>query len=237
MFEKIYSVTQVIPHKLSEAIADLPYWFVIGGHAVRCFCPYRSSRDVDFGVPKVKDLETLLQKLQHTGKVTILEQKRDTVHLRWNEIDVSIFVLDLLAPHVQERRLTLTGILATKLHAILDRGTRRDFFDLYVSLQHHRCGIAQCLTAMREVYRQPINEELLLRALTYFDDAENEPRLPSEGPRDWQTVKDFFLQRVGELIIPPRSKLAIQAITVDVHEEKKSKSTKPRPKEKRVVKR
>ena len=44
-----YTPTQVIPKSLKQAVEDLPYWFVIGGHAVRCFCPYRPSRDVDFG--------------------------------------------------------------------------------------------------------------------------------------------------------------------------------------------
>jgi hypothetical protein len=28
-------------------VGDVPYWFVIGGHAVRCLKPYRPSRDVD----------------------------------------------------------------------------------------------------------------------------------------------------------------------------------------------
>ena len=61
-----------------------------------------------------------------------------------------MFVLGALVPFVEGRRLTTTGILATKLHAILDRGVRRDFFDLYVTLQKHSLGIRECLAAMRE---------------------------------------------------------------------------------------
>lgn len=211
-----YAAAQVIPRELSRAVDDLPYWFVIGGHAVRTFCPYRPSRDVDFGVHNAKNLHSLLTHLRRSGTVEILEKKKDTIHLRYNGIDVSIFVLAMLSPHVEERCLSVNGILATKLHAILDRGTRRDFFDLYVTLQHHHLGIAQCLAAMSQVYRQPINEDLLLRALTYFDDAEKEARLPKEGPRDWTTVKDFFTERVGNLLIPPGRKLTIQANCVDL---------------------
>lgn len=124
-----------------------------------------------------------------------------------------------LKPHTEERRLTVTGILATKLHAILDRGTRRDFFDLYVILQHQRLGIAECLAAMRTVYAQPINEPLLLRALTYFQDADREAPLPNEGAGDWETVKDYFLTRVGSLLVPPTRRLAIQATEIDVRSE------------------
>lgn len=216
MPEAPYNPTQVIPPSLSKVVEDLPYWFVIGGHAVRCFCPYRPSVDVDFGVHAPEDLEDLLAQLRRTGEVVIQEQSHHTLHMLWCGINVSIFVLETLSEHVEDRRLSVSGILATKLHAILDRGTRRDFFDLYVTLQHHRRGIVECLVAMREVFKQPLNEQLLLRALTYFDDAEREAPLPGEGPRDWKSVKDFFTRRAGDLLVPPGHALAIQARRVDV---------------------
>ncbi len=209
---------QVIPRPLASVLRDLSYWFVIGGHAVRCFCPYRPSRDVDFGVHQPADLEDLLRQLEKSGQVEILERGKDTVHLRWNGINVSIFVLENLSSYVEDRCLNVTGILATKLHAILDRGTRRDFFDLYVTLHRQRLGIAECLSAMRKVYGAELNEPLLLRAMTYFDDAGREAGLPGEGPRDWQTVREFFLSRVGQLLVPPSRPLAIERQRIDLNE-------------------
>lgn len=206
----------VIPEEISRVVEPLPYWFVIGGHAVRCLCPYRPSRDVDFGVRTAKDLGSLLAELERTGQVEVLERAADTVHLRWNGINVSIFMLDTLAPFTEGRRLSVPGILATKLHAILDRGMRRDFFDLYVTMQTEQLGIVEALAAMRAVYRQPINEALILRALTYFDDAEREAQLPNEGPRDWEAVKEYLLTRVGCLLVPPTTRLAIQEQRVAV---------------------
>ncbi|HEY3351766.1 MAG TPA: nucleotidyl transferase AbiEii/AbiGii toxin family protein [Polyangia bacterium] len=211
-----YPPARVLPDALARAVDDLPYWFVIGGQAVRCFAPYRSSRDVDFGVDAARSLDELVAQLRRRGTVEVIEQAPDTVHLLWNGLKVSVFVLDQLAAHVEDRRLTVSGILATKLHAILDRGLRRDFFDLYVMLQHHRLGIAECLAALRRVYRAEVNDSLLLRALTYFDDAERETPLPGEGARDWATVKQFFLERAGSLLVPPARPLAIQARVVDV---------------------
>jgi hypothetical protein len=117
---------------------------------------------------------------------------------------------------VTDRRLDTTGILATKLHAILDRGTRRDFFDLFVTLQGQRLCILECLRAIRDVYRQDVNEVLLIRALTYFDDADREAPLPGEGPRDWDSVKDYFRLNAGTLLVPPGAPLAIQNQLVDV---------------------
>lgn len=197
-------------------VEPLPYWFVIGGHAVRCICPYRPSRDVDFGVRDSRDFDDFLSQLAAAGETEILERSDDAAHLRWNGLNVSVFVLDKLAPFVDERRLNVEGILATKLHAILDRGARRDFFDLYVTLQERQLGIAECLRAIRAVYQQEVNDSLLLRALTFFDDAEREAPLPGEGPRDWERVKRFFLIRVGQLLVPPGESLDIQELRVDV---------------------
>ncbi|MBA2541719.1 MAG: nucleotidyl transferase AbiEii/AbiGii toxin family protein [Deltaproteobacteria bacterium] len=217
------SPVQVIPHSLAVAVDDLATWFVIGGHAVRCFCPYRPSRDVDFGVRDAKSLDGLLAQLSRTGDVELANRSKTTADLRWNGIDVSIFVLPHLVPHAVDRSLDVIGVLGTKLHAILDRGTRRDFFDVYVTLQHHQLGIVECLRAIRTVYAQDVNDQLLLRALTYFDDAELEPKLPGEGRRDWATVKTFFLSAVGALLVPPHPKLAIQKRVVDVSQPPASK--------------
>ncbi len=180
------SPLDVLPGAIGEAVDHLPYWFVIGGQAVRCLCPYRPSRDVDFGVSRAEHLPDLLAQLEKRGEIEMLERTDDTAHLTWDGIRVSIFVLDRLAPYTEDRRLTLTGILATKMHAILDRGTRRDFFDLYVVLQSQRMGIADALSALREIYRQDVSDGLLLRALTYFVDAEREAPLVGEGDGDWQ---------------------------------------------------
>jgi hypothetical protein len=211
-----YKPAQVIPQPLSNVVDAIPYWFVIGGQAVRCFAPYRPSRDVDFGVEEPSSLADLVDQLRHSGTLEILERTRDTIHLIWSGTKVSIFVLQNLVPHVEERHHDVTGVLATKLHAILDRGLRRDFFDLYVMLEQHRLGIVAALAAIRKVYQTEIDDGLLLRALTYFDDADREAVLPGEGPKDWETVKDYFLVQVGSLLVPPLRRLAIQAQIVDV---------------------
>lgn len=219
-----YQPVQVIPETLARAVDPIPYWFVIGGQAVRCFAPYRPSRHVDFGVDSPANLEDLIRQLQTSGDVEIQERAHDTVHLLWNGIKVSAFVLDNLLPHVEQRRLDVTGILATKLHTILDRGLRRDFFDLYVMLERHRLGIVAALGAIRTVYHAQIEDGLLLRALTYFDDADREAPLPGEGTQDWSAVKEYFLVQVGTLLVPPTRPLAIQEHIVDV-----SAPPSPRP--------
>jgi hypothetical protein len=216
-----------MPRPLARAVDDLRYWFVIGGQAVRCFAPFRPSRDVDFGLQSASDLEGLLAQLERSGEVVVQERALDTVHLTWNGIKVSGFVLEQLVPFVEDRHLDITGLLATKLHAILDRGLRRDFFDLYVLLEQERLGIASLLAAIRKVYPAEVDDGLLLRALTYFDDAEREAELPGEGPQDWSSVKEYFLVQVGSLLAPPARRLEIQEQQVDIVETRARGGTEP----------
>ncbi len=211
-----YGPLQVMPGPLATVVEPLPYWFVIGGQAVRCFAPYRPSRDVDFGLDSPGNLGDLVDQLRASGAVEIQERGPDTVHLLWNGIKVSAFVLGFLVRHAEARHLDVTGVLATKLHAILDRGLRRDFFDVYVMLQQHQLGIVAALAAIRTVYQGQIDDSLLLRALTYFDDADREAALPGEGRTDWTSVKKYFQVQVGSLLAPPLTRLAIQAHTIDV---------------------
>ncbi|MCA9640477.1 MAG: nucleotidyl transferase AbiEii/AbiGii toxin family protein [Polyangiaceae bacterium] len=209
------SPRDVIPKAVAQALPTGRYWFVIGGQAVRCFAPYRPSNDVDFGVVTARNLIQLLGHLKKHGKAQVLERDEGTVHLRFNGVDVSIFVLRELEPYVVDNALDVTGVLATKTHALLDRGLRRDFFDLYVMLELHSLGLADCLRALREVYRTEVNDGLVLRALCYFEDAETSPELPGEGKDDWSNVKEFFQRAVAALIVPPTKPLAIQAQVVD----------------------
>ncbi len=213
----------VMPEPVARAVRGTKGWFVIGGQAVRCHYPYRPSTDVDFGVGRAKDMSALVARLRKHGHVEVIEKSSDTTHLNFDGVDVSIFVLPKLQRHVEDGALNTTGILATKLHAILDRGTRRDFFDLYVVLNQERLGIVAGLQALRDMYGGEVNEGLALRALTYFDDADQEPPLPGEGPRDFDRVKKFFIDRVAAQLIPPEKPLAIQSRTVGTRGRKKHK--------------
>jgi hypothetical protein len=78
--------------------------------------------------------------------------------------------------------------------------------------------------APKDVLPLHVEEGLLLRALTYFVDAEVEAPLPGEGAADWDTVKRFFVARVGALLIPPEQPLAIQARSVDVRRARSRKA-------------
>jgi len=118
--------------------------------------------------------------------------------------------------HITGGRPKLMSRSPRQTHALLDRGARRDFFDLYVMLEMHSLGLSNCLAALRTVYETEVNDGLVLRAPCYFDDADAELALPGEGKDDWDVVKAYFSTAVAALIVPPRKALAIQTRRVGV---------------------
>lgn len=68
-----------------------------------------------------KNSTQLLKQLRKAGPIEVLERDKDTVHLTFAGVDVSIFVLPELAPYVQGQRLTIEGLLATRPLSIQSR--------------------------------------------------------------------------------------------------------------------
>ena len=95
---------------------------------------------------------------------------------------------------------SLEDIAAMKLVAIIQRGTRRDYFDLYVLLE--RFGLKKLLAMARKKYRG-FNEYIALQALVYFDDAERDPeerRLRPFAKTSWEAVKRRLEQHVAAFV-------------------------------------
>ena len=98
-------------------------------------------------------------------------------------------------------RLSALRLATTRLATISRRGLRRDFWDLYEALNTgltlRECGEAY-------VRRFGVREADLyhvLRALTYFEDAERDPVFPPglDEPK-WAGIKAFFLAEAPKLV-------------------------------------
>lgn len=92
-------------------------------------------------------------------------------------------------------------LAAMKLAAIARRGIRRDFWDLY-ALCTSRLTLADAVRAYQQRFGAAEADVYhVLRALTWFDDAEKEPVMPSgmdEGL--WRAVKGFFAREAPRLL-------------------------------------
>ena len=89
-------------------------------------------------------------------------------------------------------------IAAMKLAAITSRGSRKDFIDLWLLITRY-WSLADCLELFRQKFAT-CDIGHVVRSLTYFDDADEEPPLRMVADIEWDTVKRDFVVWVSDLV-------------------------------------
>lgn len=89
-------------------------------------------------------------------------------------------------------------IAAMKSVAIMQRGSKKDFYDLYFLMNHHGWNLNDVIRFSHEKYGNLFDEGSFLKALIYFEDAEVES-YPDMEPL-WSRVKVFFIESVRKYI-------------------------------------
>ena len=185
--------------KLAASIPDVKKAYLAGGTSLALQIGHRISVDLDFFTQEKFREEAVELALTQSGQFIKDGISWQTVWGKLEETKFSMFYYEypLLEPTIPFEGIQLAGkkdIAAMKIHAIEDRGTRRDFIDTYMLAKEFS------LSEMLEFYQQKyacLDEHLytILRALQYFEDADAEVAMPNMLIEvDWQTVKQFFLQ-------------------------------------------
>jgi hypothetical protein len=169
-----------------------------GGTALALQTGHRKSVDLDlFGDIDFEQMDTNLL-FNEFEKVTILKRteninifiingiKVDFVNYSYHWLD-DILCIDGL------RLARLKDIAAMKLAAITGRGSKKDFVDLHILLQHF--SFEEMLGFYAQKYPDG-SAYLLLKSMTYFEDAEPEPMPDMLVNLTWQQVKDSLLNAV-----------------------------------------
>ena len=85
-----------------------------------------------------------------------------------------------------------------KIEAVIGRGTKRDFVDIYYLLKKY--GLKQILKFTQKKYPEAFNELNCLQALMYFKDAENlqkdRKRIYLYDNLEWKNIKAGIEQEV-----------------------------------------
>ena len=85
-----------------------------------------------------------------------------------------------------------------KLAAILSRGTRKDYIDLYFILQQK--NLKQLFEVASKKYPfNPAFPAFAIRALSYFEDAESEPHPRMLYNVKWTEIKTFLERQALEM--------------------------------------
>ena len=155
-------------------------FYLAGGTALALRLGHRRSVDFDWFRPRLFDPIELSRELRKTISHEAVSTAPGTLHTLIAGVRVTFLAYDypLLEPIeiVAEPTIGLASLndLATmKLAAILQRGERKDLYDLDVLLLDHR-NLAELIEGFERKYGFE-GTVSLLRALAYFDEAETTP--------------------------------------------------------------
>lgn len=181
------------------------YFYLAGGTALALELGHRISLDFDFYIEGEFDPETLLQDFQkHSKNVQLIREAKNTLILSIDNIEVSLFSYPypLISPLIKIPEVNLASmedICAMKIVAIIQRGTKRDFIDIYFLTK--RFALERVFTLAQKKYKGLFNKYLALQALTYFTDADKE----KDGQRaktligiSWDEIKKELIKIVED---------------------------------------
>jgi len=190
--------------------------YLAGGTALYYYLHHRLSVDLDFFTQKDFSPEMLVFKLREefgTADVEIMEKESLIAFLSPEKIKFSLFSFPYhllsslksleLSEGVTCPAASLDDIAAMKAIAISQRGSAKDFVDLYYLLKHTQIKFEDLSSFVQQKYHLEKKYEYHMKtAMVYFDDAEREldsiVLVQDEGhfrqlsESEWKEIKEFF---------------------------------------------
>jgi hypothetical protein len=189
-------------------------FYLAGGTALALQLGHRISKDLDWfsssAQLKKAERDKIRRILERTGTFVVTGEQDTMLFTQLMEAEVSFIYQHhpLIQPTVDLGGLALaspTDIGLMKLAAIKDRGTRRDFIDLYCLRQVITLEQLIDLTEIKYMDR-PDFSLILARALAYFEDAEQQP-MPNMLKRvRWADVKRYAQEGAKYIVRQQRKK-------------------------------
>jgi hypothetical protein len=158
-------------------------FYLAGGTALALQIGHRDSVDFDFFKPDGFDTARLFERLKEefsSSSLVKVQDERNTLGLIVSEsikLSFMSYPYDMLRPLVAADHLDLADIVdigCMKLSAITGRGTMKDYVDLYFILQRIPMHELLALCALK---LPTLDRALIMKALVYFDDLDDEPIL------------------------------------------------------------
>jgi len=201
---------EVIPASTEAALCALrdahllDSFYLAGGTGLALQFGHRLSLDLDFFAPEHFDEEAMLQRAQTLSGFALVAKAPYTLHITLDRTKISFLgyaypVLYPATPFLDVAIADARDIACMKVSAIASRGTKRDFVDLYLCVQHY--GLAEILRMFSAKFVQAQYSRVhILKSLTYFGDAEKDPMPHMLTPLDWNKVKQCFLMEAPRLL-------------------------------------
>lgn len=163
---------------------------IAGGLALALRFGHRRSQDMDWFLPTHAAADQLPATLADLPEVQLVRAEPGTIHGDWAGTPFSIISYRYRLAYETIDGLPLADIRTSasmKLLAALNRGARRDLIDIAECLEHGADLMQLLEQAVADIPGLTI--ESLLRALSYYEDAEKDPDPEGLGANGWSQAK------------------------------------------------
>jgi len=201
-------ITEAISIEMLELSKKLEFlkefsFYLAGGTGLALQLGHRKSIDMDFFTSEKFSPEELSNTLR-SAHLKLEKESRShlTLHGTLEGVRVSFiyYEVNLLFPRLEFNSILIADyrdIIAEKARTIADRGKKKDFYDFYFGLQI--IDVEKTTELICGKFGKRINYFHILKGLTYFEDAENDPP-PVLLKKDigWDNIKEFFINKIKD---------------------------------------
>lgn len=178
-------------------------WYLAGGTALALQAGHRRSIDLDFfSEGKNFENDDLLREFSEVKEWRISMNRKNTIYGELFGAKISFIAYPFFVPKQTPiqygtiRILAPLDIAVMKIVAISQRGRKRVFFDLYWCA-HNLEPIEKIIKRLKIQYPDVAHDyHHILKALVYFEDAEQDPAPEIYFDADWKKVKEFFIKEI-----------------------------------------
>ena len=177
--------------------------YLAGGTALALQIGHRISYDLDFFTDQKFKAQIFLKEM---SRFKLYQHERvgwGTILGRLGNVKFSLFYYPypLLRKPISFKNISIADIAdisAMKIAAISERGTKRDFVDLYFILQ--KITLNEVFNFYDRKYQKlSSNSVHIKKSLVYFEDAEKDPTPKMIIPVSWGKVKTFFKKEIKNI--------------------------------------
>ena len=173
---------------------------LVGGTSLALQYGHRRSVDLDFFGMTTEDVDELTDMMRECSKDLVkgsCTKRIKTYFLNGVKVDVVNYDYKWIDDVVEGEGLRLASpedIAAMKVNAVMGRGTKKDFIDVYFLLQHY--SFDELIKFYLQKYTDGSEYRALL-SMSYFADADPQPMPYMYQQVDWETIKNEIRLQVA----------------------------------------
>jgi hypothetical protein len=198
--------TLSILKKMME-ITELQSFNLVGGTALALKYGHRTSIDLDLFSVQNFEHQPIIDALQNVFEKSFSDKAKLS---KWGifcfvddvKVDLVYYPHPIIYPVELRKNIRIyddRDLIAMKIQAILGRGKKKDFWDLYELLHHY--NLSDMINFHKEKYPNQMMLISIPQALVYFADAENSDEPVSFKNQTWIDIKSGIREKVKEFLM------------------------------------